>query len=78
MNELNDPFRHGKELFWSRIDLLNDRKDFLWEEWIDSVTEMILLGTRSVLRRTKWIHSVTQGIDWARKLTFFEKKRSFP
>ena len=75
-NERKDHFCHGnhffwrekdrsegeKELFWSRIDLLNERKDFLWEELIDSVAEMILFVTRWVLRTTKWILSVTQGM----------------
>ncbi len=66
----NDPFwrerdrsEGEKDLFWSRIGLLKDKKDFLWEERIDSVTEMILWVTPSVLRTTKLILSAIQTIE---------------
>ena len=68
-----DRSEEEKDLFWSRIDLLDDQKDFLWEEWIDSVTEMILWATSSVLRTTKWILSVIQRLN-EREKGFFSKK----
>ncbi len=58
-----DRSEEEKALFWSWIAALNDRKDFFWEKLIDSVAEMILSVTRSVLRATKLILSVTRGMD---------------